>query len=211
MNKTPVDDKLPVFVFPHILNFYLDNPKSLKQVLTIYNPYDSTILFKVLSTAPRKYAVVDPEGQIKPKSCVDIVVRHVAPSLTSCNIEDKFRIQITEFRNSTIFGKKDVPAILHKESDTGVLQADSDLGMDDFRLTKSEFVTESVTKDQRIDARSSPNYLALLVAAICVAALMLPTTGDADTQLPTYLHLTLHQKLVFAYTLGLMTMVVLNH
>ena len=56
--------------------------------------------------------------------------------------------------------------------------------------------------DQRIDARSSPNYLALLVAAICVAALMLPTTGDADTQLPTYLHLTLHQKLVFAYTLG---------
>jgi len=48
----------------------------------------------VLCTAPNKYTVVDPEGSIRPKFCVDIVVRHSAVSPANCNITDKFRIHL---------------------------------------------------------------------------------------------------------------------
>ena len=39
-------NQLPVFVFPHSLAFYLDDASSLKQILTLYNPYDFQIKFK---------------------------------------------------------------------------------------------------------------------------------------------------------------------
>jgi predicted adenine nucleotide alpha hydrolase (AANH) superfamily ATPase len=38
--------------------------------------------------------VVDPEGSIRPKFCIDIVVRHTAISAANCNITDKFRIHL---------------------------------------------------------------------------------------------------------------------
>lgn len=52
--------------------------------------------FSVLCTAPNKYKVVDPEGTIKARCCVDIVIRHTAPLTTNCNVIDKFRIQMQE-------------------------------------------------------------------------------------------------------------------
>lgn len=51
-------------------------------------------IVSVLCTAPNKYTVVDPEGSIRPKFCVDIVVRHSAISPANCNITDKFRIHL---------------------------------------------------------------------------------------------------------------------
>ena len=38
--------KYPVFIFPSSFNFYMDDPASLKQVVTLYNPYDIGITFK---------------------------------------------------------------------------------------------------------------------------------------------------------------------
>lgn len=38
--------KLPVFVFPQSITFFLDNQATHKQVLTLYNPYDFPIKFK---------------------------------------------------------------------------------------------------------------------------------------------------------------------
>lgn len=51
--------------------------------------------FLVFSTAPNKYVVVDPEGTIKARCCVDIVVRHMALTPMNCTV-DKFRIQMLE-------------------------------------------------------------------------------------------------------------------
>lgn len=36
----------PVFVFPGNLDFYLEDQTTHKRVLTLYNPYDSDIIFK---------------------------------------------------------------------------------------------------------------------------------------------------------------------
>jgi len=57
--------------------------------------------------------------------------------------------------------------------------------------------------------------VACLAAVICILALFLPTEGDAisNTSLLTdypWLHLSVNQKLVFAYVLGLVTMAILR-
>ncbi|XP_067903165.1 motile sperm domain-containing protein 1 isoform X3 [Heterodontus francisci] len=67
-----VEGNLPVFVFPTELIFYADDQSTHKQVLTLYNPYEFALKFKVLCTAPNKYVVVDAAGAVKPQCCVDI-------------------------------------------------------------------------------------------------------------------------------------------
>ncbi|XP_037076200.1 motile sperm domain-containing protein 1-like, partial [Pollicipes pollicipes] len=100
------------FVFPSSLNFYLDDPASLKQVVTLYNPYDIGITFKVYANQPAKYKVVDPVGSIKAKCCLDIVVRHTSPSVQSVNVTDKFRVDIVEFGHKELIGRTYLPSTL---------------------------------------------------------------------------------------------------
>ncbi|XP_015589431.1 motile sperm domain-containing protein 1 isoform X1 [Cephus cinctus] len=116
---TTTPRKLPVFVFPQSITFYLDDQSTHKQVLTLYNPYDFPVKFKVLCTAPNKYKVVDPEGTIKARCCVDIVVRHTALLIANCNATDKFRIQMQEHPSKQVMGKRDVEArLLNGTSET---------------------------------------------------------------------------------------------
>lgn len=39
------DGRIPVFVFPHSVTFYLEDQATHKQVLTLYNPYDFPVRF----------------------------------------------------------------------------------------------------------------------------------------------------------------------
>lgn len=48
------------------------------------------------------------------------------------------------------------------------------------------------------------------VAVLCVAVLMLPLHTDSSSVVPRCLHVSTNQKLVCAYTLGLLTMVFLR-
>jgi len=59
----------------------------------------------VLCTAPNKYQVVDPEGIIKAKSCVDLVIRHTALLASNCNVVDKFRIHMQEYPTKQVILK----------------------------------------------------------------------------------------------------------
>ena len=54
------------------------------------------------------------------------------------------------------------------------------------------------------------NYIACFAAVVCIAALFLPTEGEAVLADYPYLQLTVNQKLVFAYVLGLVTMAILR-
>ncbi|CAK9795394.1 Motile sperm domain-containing protein 1 [Anthophora quadrimaculata] len=104
--------KLPLFVFPQSMTFFLNDQSTHKQILTVYNPYDFPITFKVLCTAPDKYKVVPPEGTIKSLCCVDIIVRHTHLVMSNCNVVDKFKIRIQDYPNKQIIGRKDVKAQL---------------------------------------------------------------------------------------------------
>lgn len=60
-----------------------------------------------------------------------------------------------------------------------------------------------------------PNVIACLAAVVCIVSLFLPTEGDSSSKKPFFeenpwLCLTVNQKLVFAYVLGLVTMAILR-
>ena len=43
-----LDGKVPVFVFPVQLDFYYEDQTTHKRVVTIYNPYEFDVTFKVI-------------------------------------------------------------------------------------------------------------------------------------------------------------------
>lgn len=215
----------PVFIFPANLEFYLEDQTTHKRVLTLYNPYDTEIIFKVLCNNPKKYAVVEPEGRIAAQKCIDIVVRHVAVSPSAVQQTDKFRIQIfDEASPEEIVGKRDVLATLHPgvpdPSDhrhssslphhranpaAAIMPPGSDGGVQPLN-----------DYQQQQPYGQHPNLIACFAAIVCIIALFLPTEGDTEQQNDSvlknypYLHLTVNQKLVFAYVLGLVTMAILK-
>ncbi|KAL3274799.1 hypothetical protein HHI36_019583 [Cryptolaemus montrouzieri] len=95
--------KIPVFVFPSALKFYIASKSSHKQLLTLYNPYEFPIKFKVLCTAPNKYTVIDPDGSIGPQALVDIVIRHTLPIPANCGVVDKFRITMLDQHTQQVY------------------------------------------------------------------------------------------------------------
>ena len=46
-----LDGKVPVFVFPVQLDFYFEDQTTHKRVVTIYNPYEFDVTFKVSTTS----------------------------------------------------------------------------------------------------------------------------------------------------------------
>uniref|UniRef100_S4RUS6 Motile sperm domain containing 1 n=1 Tax=Petromyzon marinus TaxID=7757 RepID=S4RUS6_PETMA len=198
---------LPVFVFPTELSFFADDQRSHKQLLTIYNPYDFPLHFKVLCTAPTRYTVVDAEGTVKEQCCVDITIRHHAASLAEHVGEtDKFRL-VVYGTSGGAEGRREIVATLHATA------TQAGRGADDGAMSLPARLEVWVARPCRHRLRrscSGASYLVILTGAVCVVALMLPTLGDTGSLLPHYLHLTAHQKLVAAYVLGLVTMLILQ-
>ncbi|XP_015589432.1 motile sperm domain-containing protein 1 isoform X2 [Cephus cinctus] len=208
---TTTPRKLPVFVFPQSITFYLDDQSTHKQVLTLYNPYDFPVKFKVLCTAPNKYKVVDPEGTIKARCCVDIVVRHTALLIANCNATDKFRIQMQEHPSKQVMGKRDVEARLLNGTSETTGRATPDHEMFQQLPTNENRQQQSYTllaQNRAVD--KGTNYVALIAGIICIVALLLPTEGERNHRVPDYLHLSINFKLIFSFVLGMVTIIVLR-
>ncbi|KAK6480283.1 motile sperm domain-containing protein 1 [Huso huso] len=210
-----VEGSLPVFVFPTELLFYADDQASHKQVLTLYNPYEFALKFKVLCTAPNKYAVVDSAGAVKPQCCVDIVIRHRDVRACHYGVIDKFRLQVSEQSQRKALGRKEVIATLlpstqeprqHKQQQQ---QQEEEKRIKE-HLAESVFFEQASFQQESRAASAGPSLLTVFLGLVCVAALMLPTMGELESRVPVYLHLSVNKKLVAAYVLGLVTMVVLR-
>ncbi|XP_062579610.1 motile sperm domain-containing protein 1-like [Saccostrea cucullata] len=203
------DGKLPVFVFPSSLNFYSDDQSSHKQVLTLYNPYEFPLKFKVLCTSPRKYTVVDSEGTIRPHCCVDIVVRHLDICINNEGVKDKLRIQVFEHGTKKVIGKKDIVAVLLPKKEPSQQPEDN---FHSLSASASQEPQGPPSRAIRQEGRGGggPSLIVICTAVSCILALMLPLSGDTESRLPDYLHLTVNQKMIAAYILGLVTMVILH-
>ncbi|XP_076173681.1 motile sperm domain-containing protein 1 isoform X2 [Ptiloglossa arizonensis] len=203
--------KLPVFVFPQNITFFLDDQSSHKQVLTLYNPYDFPIRFRVLSTAPNKYKVVDPEGTIKARCCVDIVIRHISLILSNCNVIDKFRIQMQEHPTKQAIGKRDVEAKLLPGTTENAGRSTPDpemfqqLPINEHRQQQSYAL---IAQNKAIDRGT--NYVALIAGIVCIAGLLLPIEGEQNNRVPDCLHLSINFKLIFSFVLGMVTIIILR-
>ena len=58
------------------------------------------------------------------------------------------------------------------------------------------------TAGQHSVASTGPSGIVIIAAIFCIGALMLPMTGDEASSFPSYLFLSVHQKLIAAYILG---------
>ncbi|XP_029436222.1 motile sperm domain-containing protein 1-like [Rhinatrema bivittatum] len=198
---------VPVFIFPAELVFYADDRSSHKQVLTLYNPFSTVLRFRVLCTAPSRYTVVDAEGHVRPQSCIDIVVRHRDVSARHYGTADRFRIEVSEEGTRAILGRKDVPSALHPA------RRPEPSPVERRREAPANWHPSHIVSLQRGPSRPlSPGILALhvCVGAVCLCLLMLPLQGEPSLLVPESLHVSVIQKLVAAYVLGLLTMVFLQ-
>lgn len=207
-----VEGSLPVFVFPTELVFYADEQASHKQVLTLYNPYEFALKFKVLCTAPNKYAVVDATGAVKPQCCVDIVIRHRDMRACHYGVIDKFRLQVSEQSQRKALGRKEVMATLlpsAAQEQPQVRPQEEERRMKE-QLSDRVFFEQTAFQTESRTTSGGPSLLTVLLGLVCMAALMLPTLGEQESTVPVYLHLSVNKKLVAAYVLGLLTMVILR-
>ncbi|KTG40481.1 hypothetical protein cypCar_00006198 [Cyprinus carpio] len=203
-----VEGSLPVFVFPTELVFYADEQASHKQVLTLYNPYEFALKFK----APNKYAVVDATGAVKPQCCVDIVIRHKDVRACHYGVIDKFRLQVSEQSQRKALGRKEVMATLlpsAAQEQPQVRPQEEERRMKE-QLADRVFFEQTAFQTESRTASGGPSLLTVLLGLVCMAALMLPTLGEQESTVPVYLHLSVNKKLVAAYVLGLLTMVILR-
>ncbi|CAH0400239.1 unnamed protein product [Chilo suppressalis] len=208
----------PVFVFPVSLEFYLNARHTHKQLLTVYNPYDFSVNFKVLCTSPNKFTVIDPEGVVAPQSCIDIVVRYTQPSVTHCDTIEKFRITMYDRNTQQALGKRDIPTKLI-EGEPSNLNLES-MGDSFHPLTTRAAPIRPAEEAPRLTChhpshireQQPVNVVAVAVSICCIAALLLPTQPEQVTQSqwPEWLHIGSNLKLVFSFVLGLVSMLVLR-
>ncbi|XP_026752677.1 motile sperm domain-containing protein 1-like [Galleria mellonella] len=208
----------PVFVFPVSLEFYLNARHTHKQLLTVYNPYDFSVNFKVLCTSPNKFTVIDPEGVIAPQSCIDIVVRYTQPSVTHRDTVEKFRITMYDRNTQQALGKRDIPTKLIEGEPSN---ANTESLSDSFHPLAVKAAPMRPVEEQLRVACHHPshhreqqpvNVVAVAVSICCIAALLLPTQPEQITksQWPEWLHIGANLKLVFSFVLGLVSMLVLR-
>ncbi|XP_028983923.1 motile sperm domain-containing protein 1-like [Betta splendens] len=216
---------LPVFLFPTELVFYSEQRSSHRRVLTLYNPYSFSISFKMLCTAPSLYRVVEAEGSVRAKSCIDLVVRHLDVSLQNLGRKDQFRMEV---RGGGQVGVREIWAEL-KGGDEGGEEEDEE---EKRRKQGGKREKRRIERHQRALSALSPllvptqtrlqlptctavrsvsqGVLCVLLALLCVTVLMLPLQTERSSLVPRWLHVSTNQKLACAYTLGLLTVMFLR-
>uniref|UniRef100_A0A8C9HYH8 Motile sperm domain-containing protein 3 n=1 Tax=Piliocolobus tephrosceles TaxID=591936 RepID=A0A8C9HYH8_9PRIM len=192
--------------------FRADQRSGPRQLLTLYNPTGTALRFRVLCTAPAKYTVFDAEGYVKPQSCIDIVIRHVAPIPSHYDVQDRFRIELSEEgAEGRVVGRKDITSVLRAPAYPLELQGQPDPAPHPGPPAGTPPPTARHFQEHpRQQLATSSFLLFLLTGIVSVAFLLLPLQDELSSQLPQVLHVSLGQKLVAAYVLGLLTMVFLR-
>jgi hypothetical protein len=215
---TMADDpsSFPVFAQPVELQFVVGRPETHKQVLTLYNPYEFTMRYRVLSNSPNKYKVVEPTGHIRTKCYLDILVRHLTPTLQEITAHDILRIEIFRDNDTKKCGKKDVPMVLvanelpSKGRSVEHFEGFPATSRSTMRANYQRHVSfaESTAAQPNMQQAASFYWLVMAGFVACIATLMLPTQTEKPptaSMVPVYLHPTQNLQLVAAYVLGLIT------
>ncbi|KAL6750193.1 PapD-like protein [Haematococcus lacustris] len=91
------------------LRFRFAINKQLLATVSIHNPSDAKVAFKIKTTAPKKYVVRPSSGVVEPHSSVSVQVimqaqKEVPPDLQNC--KDKFMVQTTALAEGELLDKE---------------------------------------------------------------------------------------------------------
>uniref|UniRef100_A0A5S6QVJ5 Heparan-sulfate 6-O-sulfotransferase n=1 Tax=Trichuris muris TaxID=70415 RepID=A0A5S6QVJ5_TRIMR len=215
---------VPAFVFPSTLSMSTKNSHTLRQIVTVYNPYEFDLEYKVLSTAPALYSVQESVGRLKPQSLVDIVIRRNSSEEDGAGAAcvDKFRVQVRKLTKPLLVGHSDIVVFVNGTASTsaGACEQQPSGRVDEVpKVASSSHRTTIARRDSatrfRSDQRSDGfHWLLMVVGAVCIVCLWTPYAEERTEAVPSWypewLRLTIPQKLVSAYVLGLLTVIVLQ-
>ncbi|EPY78540.1 procollagen C-endopeptidase enhancer 1 [Camelus ferus] len=140
------------------------------------------------------------------------VIRHVAPNPSHYDVQDRFRIELSEEgTEGRVVGRKDITSVLRAPAYPLKLQGQPDPtphpGPPSWTAPPT---AQHFPENPHPQLATSSFLLFLLTGIVSVAFLLLPLQDELGSQLPQILHVSLGQKLVAAYVLGLLTMVFLR-
>ncbi|RDD46052.1 Motile sperm domain-containing protein 1 [Trichoplax sp. H2] len=205
-NNNITVENVPVFAFPTTLSFIENDKSSYKQILTIYNTYDFTVRFKVLSNCPSNYVLSDSEGLIKTKCRVDILIRFNDENPLQDLHNNKFRIQLYEHGVDKIIGKRDIKVAVESGS-----TADNSDNRNSINDNSQSFMQRHGSNNINGSQDSGINVIVVLLAIICIAILLLPLPEEKAGNVPTFLHVPVTYKLIASFLLGMVTLAVLRN
>lgn len=227
--KNSPKQKLPLFALPQKVMMFSDDKSSQRQLVTLYNPYDFSIKYRVLSNYPDDYIIQEPEGIVKSRSSMDLILRHKKPHHSDClNRKDRFKVFIYESygenKRGAELGIAEFQCSLSansKENDSK--SGGNAAGYDDFfkqvsgverdgegrpRLERSFSSASSLALEEAGMRRPSLIYICLVV--LCVIGLSVPDVNNKSPTLPWWCHSNENQRLVASYILGLLTIFLLR-
>jgi len=217
-------EELPVFVKPKNLKFCEKIKSSHKQILTIYNPYQFVIKYKIRCTNPRNYIVSEPIGLIEQNCCSEILVKRKQFVEDCVGETDAFKVLIYHQDNSSsssvrrkhqlewnLLGSLEFIAIVTSDLNNFPIS-----NTQDTEQSLSEPFTEEIDQalsdkakkeEEKKTTGTETNYQVYYYIAIllCLLLIGLPTTELNEPNwffLPEYFTLTVSQKNVLYLILG---------
>jgi len=108
-----------------------------------------------------------------------------------------------------VIGKKEIMAILEPSRTQQQTREEGRSLKRSQRTGNSTVITEHITASG-IAGQQGPSLWVIIMAVVCTIALMLPLESEEHSDLPHYLLLSVNQKLLAAFILGLITMAILR-
>lgn len=197
------ENKLPVFTTPQQqIVFFADDPLSSKQILTIYNPYEFLVKFRILCTDCSKYTVSAPQGVVKPHHTTDIVVQHKAVIPSNIGVSDTVRVQLYTFGHRTS-GQKDIQITLLNSSQREKIPLPNlDTSFQQLEVDSADLVP---LRQHPLAQERNTNGVIIhfCVIFVCIVILLMPKVGDTSDLPESIPRISYDIKLWTAFILGM--------
>ncbi|XP_003741699.1 motile sperm domain-containing protein 1 isoform X2 [Galendromus occidentalis] len=203
-SASSAQSQLALFLNCQEVTFVANDLSTYKQFITIFNPYSFSVRFKAFCTSPQKYELSLAGGTVPAMNSIDIVVK--LKDSSNVGSVDKFRFKISEPSNpNNILGERELDVILLADKPTSheIPSGES------FRPQRATSRPRAVIPNESQDSEPKANVFVILLGVSCLLSLCLPTSGEAtESSIAQYVTLTVNQKLIAAFVLGMVTMVV---
>ncbi|XP_067939213.1 motile sperm domain-containing protein 1-like isoform X2 [Watersipora subatra] len=196
-------------VSPTKLEFFVDDRKSHNTVLKVSNPTTNLLRYKLTCTASDNYMVENGEGQVKSGGCIFIRIHHLKVAMFKKNQknEDCFRMEV--YKGTTRIGKPTtiVAELLYSKDTQPREQLPFQLLPGSTKTQADPASSTASNEPIQVDTPKRPSLLYVYIGIVCLAVLYLPIDGETPSFLSNYIKLENSHKLIAAYVLGMITVV----